>query len=68
MNISLTVDGKRYRGTYCHTPGSLPELRIAGKCWRGSSLGPPNYLCTPERIDRDYWREIVREHLVSATT
>jgi len=59
--ISLTVDGRKYRGTYRHDPSSLPELRIAGKTYRGSSLGPPNYMCDPDKSDRDYWRTLVRD-------
>ena len=60
MSITLTVDGKKYRGTYNHSAGGLPELRIAGLSLRGSSLGPANYLCRPDAADRDYWRSIVR--------
>jgi hypothetical protein len=63
MQISLTVDGKRYRGTYRHYSGSLPELDIAGGHWRGSSLGPANYTCKPSQEDREYWRALVHDHL-----
>ena len=63
MKITLTVDGKKYWGTYQHNPGCLPELAIAGFFWRGSSLGPANYMLQPNRENRDYWRVIVRYRL-----
>ena len=58
MMISLTVNGHRYRGTYREGPG-LPELRIAGTSWRGSSLNSGD----SEESDREYWRYLVAGHL-----
>lgn len=63
MKVSIVVDGKTYRGEYRHNPGALPELRIGQWNWRGSSLGPVNWLTTPDRTDRDYWRGLIRDNI-----
>ena len=63
--VSITVDGRRYRGRYMHQAGSLPVLRIAGTIWSGSSVGPANHLCAPDAEDREYWRHLIRSHVAA---
>jgi hypothetical protein len=53
-------DGKRVYATYSAGSGSLPELKIGDHFFRGSSLGPANYMVNPSSEDIEYWIEIAR--------
>jgi len=53
-------DGKKVYGMYSACAGSLPTLRITGREWRGSSLGPANPNATPSAGDIEYWRSIAK--------
>lgn len=53
-------DGRRVYGMYRHRAGELPELRIKGQYWRGSSLGPANYMCDPSRDDIEFWSVLAK--------
>jgi len=54
-------NGKRVYATYQKDISSLASLTISGKIWRGSSLGPANYQCTPDSSDIEYWQNIAKD-------
>ena len=56
-----TKDGKKVYGTYTRDGQcSLPVLKISGKTYRGSSLGPCNAICKPNTEDVSYWRSLAK--------
>jgi len=60
-----TKNGKRVFGVYRHRAGGLPSLNISKRKFRGSSLGPANYMCEPNKTDIEYWRSIaIGEELI----
>ncbi len=58
--------GKKITATYYHSHGSLPILVIKKegkitKSYRGSSLGPINAHCRPDKSDRKYWESLAED-------
>lgn len=56
-----TKNGKKVYATYSHDSGSLPELKVESKKWRGSSLGPANPNADSSDADVDYWKSIAKQ-------
>jgi len=55
-------NGRRVRVHYYHFAGCLPAIEVSGGIkgsWRGSLLGPANYLCDPDRSDLLRWQAVV---------